>query len=139
MCAKLSILSATVAMLVATAITSLAAAGAESAQDASQIAHFRRVGADLTKPITINFAMHVATQESADRVAARLPGLGLTDVMVERPTRGPFWLVRATKTMLMKEADLVALRRQFDALLAPEMGGYDGWGASWVPPSHRGA
>jgi hypothetical protein len=136
--AKLSVLTATVAMLVATTITSPAEAGTEPTQDALQIAHFRRVGADLTKPMTINFAMHVATQESADRVAARLPGLGLTDVMVERPARGPFWLVRATKTMLMKEADLIALRRELDALLAPEMGGYDGWGASWVPPSHRG-
>jgi hypothetical protein len=127
----------TIPTLIAAAIMVSAAVGAESSQDASQVAHFRRVGADLTKPTTINFAMHVLTQESADRVAARLPELGLTDVMVEPSSRSPFWLVRARKTMLMKEADLITLRRQFNALLAPEMGGYDGWGASWTPPPHR--
>jgi len=142
--AKLSIFSVTVtiAILVATAITPSASDGAEPSKDASQIAQFRRVGADLTKPMTVNFVMHVATQKSADRVAAKLPDLGLTDVEVEPPTRGPFWLVRARKTMLLKEADLIALRRQFHALLAPEMGSYDGWGASWTPPialsSHGG-
>jgi Regulator of ribonuclease activity B len=99
--------------------------------DGRVIAQLHQAGSDVTKPHPVEFFFYFSSQETADRVAARLNDFGLAS-KVEPAAHGEEWAILASKTMIPTDADMTQLRDAFEKIAAAEHGTYDGWGSPVV-------
>lgn len=105
---------------------------AATSLDGKVIAQLRRAGSDLSQPHDIDFFLYFPTEQAARAAALALDGRGFA-VETGKAAQGPKWLMQLTRRMHPVERDLVALRRELDALAARHGGEYDGWGSPVVP------
>lgn len=130
--AKLLVAVATIEILIAMGGSSSLADTAKPTPDEYLVEQLLKAGADISKPQPIGFVFHFPTKESADRIAVELLARSLSDPIVEPTRKGSMWKLGAMKTMVPKAPDLARLRKEFEALIAPEMGVYDEWGSAFV-------
>lgn len=116
----LSILLAACVMLCA------GSAMAQSSPDGELIDQLKKSGANLKKPYPVQFFFYVPTKQAAERIASALNPDGF-EAQAEPAARGPDWVLVATKTMRLAEADFTTLRKRFNILATAEHGQYDGW------------
>jgi len=106
-------------------------ARAQQDPDAQVLAQLREAGSDLSKPHPIEFFLYAPTKEAAERLESKVRALHF-QTKVQPAAQGSEWLVLATKSMILKVADLASVREKFTALAAAEKGVYDGWGTPVV-------
>jgi hypothetical protein len=73
--------------------------------------------------------LYLPTEESANRVAAKLRALGYEIKRVDRAATGPGWLVLANRTLVPTESALLKFRKELESLAKADRGEYDGWEA----------
>lgn len=93
------------------------------------------LGADLSKPMKIDFHVAAPDESSARQIASAAIGLGFhTDIQFDDDDSDLedgdsfAWTCECTKDMTPSKSELVALQLQLDRIARP-FGGYaDGWG-----------
>jgi hypothetical protein len=95
--------------------------------DAEAIRRVVRDGADLSRPMAIDFAVAFAARDSGERFQTALAGTGFR-VSLEQDASGSTWTCYCTKTMLLTYRDVVRVQEELEELAAPLGGHADGWG-----------
>ena len=116
---RLSLLTVTIASIVAVGFILSRNSEAQVTPDGEVIAQLKKAGSDVTKPHAIDFFFYFPTRAAADRVAEKLLAFGLT-AKVDHAAQGPKWV--------MQDAKL---------LLDENRGGLIPRGEPWLPTSDR--
>jgi hypothetical protein len=119
------------ALLAVVAVTVLVVRGArgQASQDAQVIEQLKNAGSDLSKPHPIDFFLYLPTEESANRTAETLRGLGYEIKRVDRAATGSGWLVLASRTFVPTESALLQSGQELESSAKSNGGTYDGWEA----------
>ena len=99
--------------------------------DGQVIAALLKAGSDLSKPHPVEFFLYFPTTQAAEKIGGTLREEGF-EVLVQPAAQGPHFLVKATRSMVPYESDLLSLREHLGALAEKAGGKYDGWGTSVV-------
>ena len=99
--------------------------------DLQVLNQLEEAGSDLSKPHEIEFFLYFPDEASANEAAASIRGQGFV-VEVMPPMAGSDWLCFATRTLVPKLEDIVAIGREFTAIAEAHGGEYDGWGTQVV-------
>lgn len=111
-------------------------------EDGAVLAELAVQGIDLSKPLPIEYAVAVPSEESANSTAEALTKAGYEveidydegepdeedEIDEEDDDFGPSWSVYANVTMVPKYDEIIRIQAELDQLARP-FGGYaDGWG-----------
>jgi hypothetical protein len=102
--------------------------------DEAVLVQLRQAKSDLSKPHEVEFFLYLPTQSAAEQVADQIRKDGF-QAEVKASAKGGDWLCFATRIMVPTLAELQRIRRDFENILAPLHGEYDGWGTSVDPVS----
>jgi hypothetical protein len=94
--------------------------------DERVLVQLRKANLDLSQPRKIDFYLYFPTQSAAEQVAPRIRDAGF-QVEVRRAAKGDDWLCLSTRTMVPDLKALQQVRHDFQALVTPLKGDYDGW------------
>ena len=95
--------------------------------DGDALRRVASMGADMSRPMDIDFYVCVPDQHSGDSVACLASGRGYrTEVIYD--DEDDAWDCYCTKTMLATYDRVVAAQRELDELSRPFRGRCDGWG-----------
>jgi hypothetical protein len=84
-------------------------------------------GADMSRPMVIDFSVEVPDQPVAHRVAELIASLGFDpDVLFDEDRKS--WSVYCRKSMLATYDGVVSVQTQLNELLGPLGANCDGWG-----------
>jgi regulator of RNase E activity RraB len=97
-------------------------------EDVEAIQELKDAGIDLSKPQTIDFAFYFTELKAAERAAPKLIAKGYK-TRIQPAGGGKDYLLYARKRMLVNQATMSALRKEFEALASKVNGEYDGWGS----------
>ena len=86
----------------------------------------------MSRPMDIDFAVAVPTQEAGERVAEQAKRLGFrVDLVADAHEEEPdatSWSCYCTKTMVPEYSALLSVQRELDDIAQPFGGWSDGWG-----------
>jgi hypothetical protein len=102
--------------------------------DEAVLVQLQQAKADLSKPHEVEFFLYLPTQAAAEQVANQVRKDGF-HAEVKPSAKGGDWLCFAIRIMVPTLAELQRIRRDFEKILAPLHGEYDGWGTSVEPVS----
>ena len=106
-------------------------------QDGEALRRVAEHGADMSRPMDIDFTVAAPTQEAAEQVAAQAQGLGYrVEVsfddeeaeLEEGDDALPPWTCYCTKHMLATHEGVLAAQRELDGIGRPLGAWCDGWG-----------
>ena len=83
----------------------------------------------MSAPRDTNHYLYLPTEEAAKAVAATVTQPGRT-VTARPAATGSSWLVLINQEMVVSDATIGAVRREFSAAVAAYGGDYDGWEAA---------
>jgi len=102
-------------------------AAASSDSDRQAILRVLKSGADLARPMKIDFHVAAPTDQSAQRIALAAREQGF-EVIVSRNQSGAAWTCSCSRSMVLSHDELMRVQEQLNELSHP-FGGYsDGWG-----------
>ena len=84
-------------------------------------------GTDMTKPISIDFAVSIPDQSAGESLASKAEKLGFSTDLWQDSDSGD-WTCYCSKTMLATYEGVVSTQAKLDELAAPLGGFSDGWG-----------
>jgi hypothetical protein len=84
-------------------------------------------GADMSRPMTIDFSVKVADEKTARHLAELVEARGF-DPSISENDGSVSWSVHCSKSMLATYDGVVAVQAELKALVAPHGGVCDGWG-----------
>ncbi len=92
------------------------------------------LGADMSKPMEIDFAITVPSREAGVAVAEHVRRLGFRVKLVpdadEEEPDATSWSCYCSKVMLAGYEPILAVQRQLDSIAEPWGGRSDGWGTA---------
>ncbi|HTC14899.1 MAG TPA: ribonuclease E inhibitor RraB [Steroidobacteraceae bacterium] len=83
-------------------------------------------GADMSRPMVIDYSVRVADEHSARRVAQVVEAKGF-DPSISQDDGRDSWSVYCSKSMLATYDGVVSVQAELNALLKPYGGHCDGW------------
>lgn len=105
---------------------------ADVAADQRTLDQLRAAGSDVSRTHTIEFYLHLPSQQDAKAAAATLQSEDF-DTVVTPGKDGRRWLCLAQKEMVPTIDNLSEARRTFTDLATQYHGRYDGWKAAVLP------
>jgi hypothetical protein len=99
------------------------------ALDDLTIAEVAKRAANMSVPRDTNHYLYLPTEEAAKAVAAAVAQPG-RNVKARPAATGSNWLVLVNQEMVVSDATIADVRREFSAAVAPYGGDYDGWEAA---------
>ena len=95
--------------------------------DGDALRRIQADGSDMSKPMDIDFAVAVPSEEAGNQVAHQVTSRGYR-ASVERDSSGG-WTCYCTRSMVPAYDALMAAQRELDEISAPVEGYSDGWGS----------
>jgi hypothetical protein len=83
-------------------------------------------GADLSRPMVIDFSVKVRDEPTARRVAGVVAANGY-DPSISEDDGGRSWSIYCSKSMLATYEGIVAVKAELNELVKPHGGSCDGW------------
>jgi len=94
--------------------------------DGDSLRRVREAGSDMSLPMTIDFAVDVASESAARAVASLVSTHGFDPSISDNEGRG-FWSIYCSKTMLATYDAVVSVRALLNALTKAHGGSCDSW------------
>ena len=92
------------------------------------LSRISEIGADLTKPMEMDFFVAIPSENDGEKVALIVRSLGFT-VSVEQDDETLRWTCYCTKSLIPEYSEVAAIEQQLDSIAKP-FGGYaDGFGS----------
>ena len=101
-------------------------------EDGEALRRVAALGADMSRPMEIDFFVAVPDREAGEAVARLASGLGYR-VEVVHDEEDDAWDCYCTRVMLATYDGIVAAQRELDGLSRPFGGRSDGWGTPGLP------
>jgi hypothetical protein len=95
--------------------------------DGDELRNVAESGADMSRPMVIDFSVEVPDERTARRVAQVVETHGFDPSISEDDDTGS-WSVHCSKSMLATYEGVVAVQAWLNDLLSPHGGVCDGWG-----------
>jgi regulator of RNase E activity RraB len=95
--------------------------------DGDALRKVAEAGADMTRPMVIEFSIDAADERSARNIAELVEARGF-DPSISDNDGGASWSVYCAKSMLATYEGVVAVQAELNALVAAHGGECDGWG-----------
>jgi hypothetical protein len=96
--------------------------------DGDALRNVEESGADMSRPMIIDFSVEVPDERTARRVAEIVAAHGFDPSISEDDDSGS-WSVYCSKSMLATYEGVVAVQVELNELLSPHGGICDGWGS----------
>lgn len=96
--------------------------------DGDALRNVAESGADMSRPMVIDFSVEVPDERTARRVAEVVAAHGFDPSISEDDDSGS-WSVSCSKSMLATYEGVVAVQVELNELLSPHGGICDGWGS----------
>jgi hypothetical protein len=96
-------------------------------EDAEVLEQLRIAGADLSRPLELDFYLYFPAEPNAKAARDALLAEGF---VAKVEFASGVWSCRASKTMIATLETIEAISEQMDALATKHSGEYDGWGAA---------
>jgi hypothetical protein len=96
--------------------------------DGDALRNVEESGADMSRPMIIDFSVEVPDERTARRVAEIVAAHGF-DPSISEDDDSDSWSVYCSKSMLATYEGVVAVQVELNELLSPHGGICDGWGS----------
>ena len=113
--------------------------GARDEGDLAVLNRLKELGADLSKPHTVDFFLYFPSEEQAKSAASEIEREGYAVRVNRAPTpwwkrlfSKPSWGCYANKSIVPDEDTIVEISAWFDGIAQRFCGEYDGWGTGVV-------
>jgi regulator of ribonuclease activity B len=105
--------------------------------DGDALRRLVRDGSDLSKPMTIDFAVAVPDKFAGEAVAERASSLGFRP-HIYHDAKDDSWTCNCTKVLVPDYCAIVAIQKRLDEISRPFGGKSDGWGSFGNAAVHNG-